>query len=235
MSVAAAPGFVGSSLNGMLTPEEALAISDQIVQARQHLCFLVRRAHEGQAWAALGFSSWGNYCTEKLDMSRQYANHLVRMASMLDALASLAQTDPDRLALTERSVRCVDQDDAVRKATKALRSLPRGADEEERVKAVRSAVRTAKRLRKGPRNRSRVEEAAAALKREEARRLAKAVSGDPAAAYAEIRKAAAHLDAALASARDVEERVAYGDALNALHRAEDAVVAALRLSRRDLP
>lgn len=75
-------------------------------------------------------------------------------------------------------------------------------------------------------------DATKALARQERDAAVAATGGEPAAAYASLRKAVAAIDKALDASTDSEEREALQAAMSAMHKAEDAIVRALRIGRR---
>lgn len=53
-----------------ITADEARQITDQIKVAVEGAWHLIKRAYETRAWAALGYSSWDDYCTREFGTSR---------------------------------------------------------------------------------------------------------------------------------------------------------------------
>lgn len=72
-----------------------------------------------------------------------------------------------------------------------------------------------------------------ALARQERDAAVAATGGEPAAAYASLRKAIAAIDKAVDGSTDAEEREELRAAMSAMHKAEDAIVRALRIGRRE--
>jgi hypothetical protein len=48
-----------------LSSDEARTITDQIKVAVEGAWLLIMRAYQARAWAALGYSSWDDYCTRE--------------------------------------------------------------------------------------------------------------------------------------------------------------------------
>jgi DNA-binding NarL/FixJ family response regulator len=53
-----------------LSSDEARTITDQIKVAVEGAWLLIMRAYQARAWAALGYSSWDDYCTREFGTSR---------------------------------------------------------------------------------------------------------------------------------------------------------------------
>ena len=52
------------------TPEQARALTDRIKVGVEAVWHLIVQAYEDRAWAALGYSSWDDYCTREFGTSR---------------------------------------------------------------------------------------------------------------------------------------------------------------------
>jgi len=53
-----------------LTPDAAREVTDRIKVGVEAVWHLIAQAYEGPAWAALGYSSWDDYCTREFGTSR---------------------------------------------------------------------------------------------------------------------------------------------------------------------
>jgi len=53
-----------------LTPDAAREVTDRIKVGVEAVWHLIAQAYEGRAWAALGYSSWDDYCTREFGTSR---------------------------------------------------------------------------------------------------------------------------------------------------------------------
>lgn len=64
----------------------------------------VRRAHDGRAWIALGYTSWGQYAEAEFGIGRAHAYRLIDIAAtaehLLSAAASVTGMSPARDSLT---------------------------------------------------------------------------------------------------------------------------------------
>lgn len=57
-------------LVALCTPEEARIITDRIKVAVEAAWELIVQAYQARAWAALGYSSWDDYCTREFGTAR---------------------------------------------------------------------------------------------------------------------------------------------------------------------
>ena len=85
---------------------------------------MLHRAHEGRAWAALGYASWKEYCTAEFQMSARHSYRLLDFAQIKSVLAEsdqlvtptsesqtrpLTKLEPDQqLAAWERAIEIAD-------------------------------------------------------------------------------------------------------------------------------
>lgn len=113
---------------------------------------LVKDLKDGQAWEALGFPSWHAYVEERLVISVQYADLLVKFATRLEMLAEAIDVDAALLAVNERALRGLPTETMVSVATDAVAELADDASDLERAEAAADAAKKA--------NADRLEEAA---------------------------------------------------------------------------
>lgn len=68
---------------------EAREITDRIKSTTNVLYLLIKRAHAGKAWKALGYSSFEAYVREEFSYSRSYAYKLLNQAAVIDAITAV--------------------------------------------------------------------------------------------------------------------------------------------------
>ena len=121
-----------------MTKAEAKRVTKAIQQTADDLWHLLRDAHDGRAWAVLGYDSWNAYVRAEFDMARQNAYRLVAQGQVIKAIEAAA---PDAAVSRARDTR---PPVSARQAPKAKKKLPeiveavsRGVDPAE---AVQSAI-----------------------------------------------------------------------------------------------
>jgi len=73
-----------------LEEDEAREITNQIKSTTNLLYLLIKRAHAGKAWKALGYNSFESYVKGEFDYSRSYAYKLLNQANVIEAIESVA-------------------------------------------------------------------------------------------------------------------------------------------------
>lgn len=73
-----------------LEEDEAREITDRIKSTTNLLYLLIKRAHAGKAWKALGYTSFESYVKEEFNYSRSYAYKLLNQANVIEAIESVA-------------------------------------------------------------------------------------------------------------------------------------------------
>lgn len=127
------------------TPDEARALTDRIREAAERVWSLLLEAHERQAWAALGYSSWRDYAVSEFGMSQSRAYQLLDQARVIREIEAAAGST--MVELNERQARAVkprlkgvtnevrDQVDAGAEPAEAVDTAVEKAVAEERAKA----------------------------------------------------------------------------------------------------
>jgi hypothetical protein len=69
-----------------LNKNEAIELTERIRNTTNLLWVLIKRAHAGKAWAALGYSSFEEYAKEEFHISRSYAYKLLNQANVIEAI-----------------------------------------------------------------------------------------------------------------------------------------------------
>ncbi|MDH2424857.1 hypothetical protein [Sphaerisporangium sp. TRM90804] len=93
-----------SDIESRLGEDEARLLTEQIKAATEQLYSLLLRAHEGQAWSALGYDSWRDYAMTEFGMSQSRAYQLLDHGRVVRAL----ETVPEKADLDSTIVE-VDQ------------------------------------------------------------------------------------------------------------------------------
>src|SRR5690606_32505165 len=68
-----------------LEETEARELTEKIKTTSNMLYVLIKRAHSGKAWAALGYDSFTDYVKEEFNYSRSYGYRLLDQANMIEA------------------------------------------------------------------------------------------------------------------------------------------------------
>lgn len=124
-----------------LSKDEAVALTADIRETGEELFRKLHRAHEGNAWKALGYESWAAYIAAEFDFTRRNADKLVvqgRVVLELEAAAGLEA----RFSLPGRQAEKLAPD--LRKHVKAIKAavsdLPPDATPEERAEVLRETL-----------------------------------------------------------------------------------------------
>lgn len=72
-----------------LEEQEAREITERIKSTTNILYLLIKRAHAGKAWKALGYSSFESYVREEFNYSRSYAYKLLNQANVIEAIEAV--------------------------------------------------------------------------------------------------------------------------------------------------
>lgn len=75
-----------------LTEDEARTLTNQIQQSAERTYTLLLRAHEGEAWAALGYGSWREYAMTEFNMSQSRAYQLLDQARVVRSIESASDS-----------------------------------------------------------------------------------------------------------------------------------------------
>lgn len=87
-----------------LTKEEAHLLTENIRSATNVLYILIKRAHAGKAWKALGYNSFQAYVKEEIQLSRSYAYRLLDQATIIEAIQAAAPAGTE-VFITENASR----------------------------------------------------------------------------------------------------------------------------------
>lgn len=86
-----------------LSADEARSLTEQIKAATEQLYSLLLRAHEGQAWAALGYDSWRDYAMTEFGMSQSQAYRLLDHGRVIREIEQPAHVPSDEQVTVEVS------------------------------------------------------------------------------------------------------------------------------------
>lgn len=87
-----------------LSFEEARNLTSTIRNAAQMLWVLIKRAHQGRAWHALGYGSWEKYVKAEFDMSRSRAYQILDQAQVITEIEAVVP-DGTTVVLSEAAAR----------------------------------------------------------------------------------------------------------------------------------
>lgn len=87
-----------------LSFEEARNLTSTIRNAAQMLWVLIKRAHQGKAWHALGYGSWEKYVRAEFDMSRSRAYQILDQAQVITEIEAVVP-DGTTVVLSEAAAR----------------------------------------------------------------------------------------------------------------------------------
>lgn len=121
-----------------MSPEEAREITSTIRVAVDATYQLLRRAHDGRAWAALGYSSWAEYVQAEFNMSRSRSYQLLNQAQVVEQITAAAPDGTELPALTEAATR--DLKRYLTELTGEISTQTEGLDPEDAADVVRGLV-----------------------------------------------------------------------------------------------
>lgn len=87
-----------------MTKSCARDLTDRIKTAGEQFAEMLYRAHQGRAWAALGYGSWKEYCREELQLSRPRSYQLLDFVEIKRELEVSTKVDAPQ---TERQTRAL--------------------------------------------------------------------------------------------------------------------------------
>ena len=88
--VLASENAVEVTISQPLSKEEAEQLTEHIRSTADVLYVLIARAHAGQAWKPLGYSSFEKYVKAEFDISRSRAYQFLNQAHVIDAITAAA-------------------------------------------------------------------------------------------------------------------------------------------------
>ena len=94
--------------------DEARALTDRIRESGATLSALVVKAHDGEAWRALGYASWAAYVEGEFDFSRRHSYMLLDVGRATEVVKHASHIDRPPTTREARAV--VRQPDVVRDA-----------------------------------------------------------------------------------------------------------------------
>jgi hypothetical protein len=93
---------VGMDEFGELSLTAARELTDRIKAATDDLYDMLWQAHQGQAWKALGYTSWSDYCENEFQMSTR---HSYRLLNFVEIRNVIRDSDPGVTPSSEKQVR----------------------------------------------------------------------------------------------------------------------------------
>lgn len=149
------PTGTGEDGRGM-SAEEAQEVTDTIRASSQAIHDLLRKAHEGRAHVALGYSTWGAYVKGEFDMSAQRSYQLIDLSKAISAFEGAAPSGT-KVKLTEAAARDIKSD--MEALTARVCEETEGLGPEEASDVVSGIVADARREKREARSRSVEQEA----------------------------------------------------------------------------
>ena len=154
-------GSTGTGEDGRgMSAEEAQEVTDTIRASSQAIHDLLRKAHEGRAHVALGYSTWGSYVKGEFDMSAQRSYQLIDLSKAISAFEGAAPSGT-KVKLTEAAARDIKADmealtarvceetEGLEEASDVVSGIVADARREKREARSRSAEQEADRARAG--------------------------------------------------------------------------------------
>lgn len=120
-----------------LSEEEARDITETIRSTTNVLYILIKRAHAGKAWEALGYSSFQAYVREEFSMSRSYAYKLLNQATVIEAIQAAAPEGTE-VYVTEHASRSLKN--ALPELVAEIEERTEGLDPESATQIVQEAI-----------------------------------------------------------------------------------------------
>lgn len=88
----------------LLDGQAARALTERIRETAERLWELLAEAHDGKAWAALGYPTFKGYVEAEFGMSKQRAYQLLDHANVVRAICAAANVESNTFDLTSREV-----------------------------------------------------------------------------------------------------------------------------------
>lgn len=215
-----------------LTKKAAKHLTNSIRQGIDFLWKLLREAHDGKAWSALGYSTWEAYVAAEFGMSRQRSHQILDQGRVIEAVRSATGDLSTTVDITERQARDIKED--LPAVTEEVRvRVEQGQDPKEAVAETIAAKRAEKQKAKEKRAAEKAENDAFRDQHREA--LPEAVKQQEAAKQAakETRKAGADIAVEVETATDriaeLEEAVGALEADNEALKAENKLYGEMRV------
>lgn len=127
-----------------LSEEEARTITERIKSTTNILYLLIKRAHAGKAWKALGYSSFEAYVREEFNYSRSYAYKLLNQANVIEAIEAVVPEGTE-VYVGELTARGLKQ--SLPELVEEIEDRTSGASPEEATAIIEDVIREAKEKR----------------------------------------------------------------------------------------
>jgi hypothetical protein len=89
---------------GGMTKAAAVELTDSIRASATATYILVKRAHDGKAWKALGYDTWSDYVIKEFDMTTSRSYQLLNQANVIKELEAVVP-EGAQILLTEKEAR----------------------------------------------------------------------------------------------------------------------------------
>jgi hypothetical protein len=120
----------------VMNEQEARDITESIQSTAVATCVLLQRAHDQQAWKALGYKTWAEYIDNEFKFSRARSYQLLSQGSVIQEISEASDAD---VYLTEKEAKAIKKElpritEKVKEATKDIE------DKDERKAAAKNVV-----------------------------------------------------------------------------------------------
>jgi hypothetical protein len=120
-----------------MTKSCARDLTDRIKAAVDDVADMLHRAHEGRAWAALGYESWKAYCETEFQMSKQ---HSYRLLDFVEVRNVIVASHPGVTPTSEKPVRVLTRLEPHQQPVVWARAVEIADGEQPTAKQVEQAV-----------------------------------------------------------------------------------------------
>ncbi len=120
---------------------EARDLTEQIKTSVERVYLLLLRAHEGKAYTALGYRTWGDYVRAEFDMGRQHSYRMLDQGRVIREITAAAGVSPMG-DISERDAR--DLKPHLAEVTEQIREAVAVVPEVDRPAAAAAAVKAAR-------------------------------------------------------------------------------------------
>lgn len=119
----------------VISEKDARELTEAIKATTNALYSLLKKAHDTQAWVALGYKTFKEYVESEFNMSRQRAYQLLTQADTIEAISEASGTD---VYISERDARQIKK--SLPKITEQVRKLSDELNEDELPGAVQEVI-----------------------------------------------------------------------------------------------
>ena len=125
----------GEVTQHIMTKEEAQDITESIQSTAIATCVLLQRAHDQQAWKALGYDTWSDYINNEFKFSRARSYQLLAQGAVIKGISEASNTD---VYLTEKEAKVIKKE--LPRITEKIKKDTKDIDDESERKEVAKKV-----------------------------------------------------------------------------------------------